>query len=566
MVSAPLLLGTRSWRLPSFFCMSSASPRLMWAGVIWVGLPSITSKPTFSSGIDLRALTSAKPIRWVNETLPPRARERWLLMTIRLSQSSLTGTERTEVAVGTLSESSMLATVRAGARRSTVYVGWSAAPEGAGAAFSLGTGRSVPLAGSAALVWGRGVALGAGVRAVFAAGAGVGASSCSVCPVGSVGGAGVAFVTAGASAVAAAADAGAAPLAPLPPALPVPFFLRYATQVSATLQESRVNCSYSSSTSHSLAPKSEEGSGWEVGSELVCCCGTGAFASSGTCAWVSGSDSRLVPHARKYRSTVPGWCMVYPIGMDGRGRAPRGPPEAPPGPDGKERGLPPLDPHPSTSPGAHTDLPVTGPVTRPARRRVRRAGAAALAAAAALAVGGCGGDSSTPSAPPTTGSSSGAPEVATVVSIDKVAGTGKTSYRQRFHAHAKTLSHDVGEAVDAWFDGGFLGVDYPTSDYPDAFRSFTAQAQQDAVGQKVLMTTGPLGERIDGVTTLKRSVDLDVLAPQGRPAGVTARFVLRFATTGQVTKKVTVTGRLFLTQVAGGPWRIFGYDVAKGAK
>src|SRR3954470_3477494 len=104
-------------------------------------------------------------------------------MTIRLSQSSLTGTERTEVAVGTLSDSSMLATVRAGAPRSTVYVGWSAAPESACASFSLGTGRSVPLVGSAALVWGRGVALGAGVRSVFAAGAGGGAASSYAFPV-----------------------------------------------------------------------------------------------------------------------------------------------------------------------------------------------------------------------------------------------------------------------------------------------------------------------------------------------------------------------------------------------
>ena len=41
-------------------------------------------------------------------------------MTVRLSHSSLTGTERTEVAVGTVSEASMLAAVRAGAPRSTV--------------------------------------------------------------------------------------------------------------------------------------------------------------------------------------------------------------------------------------------------------------------------------------------------------------------------------------------------------------------------------------------------------------------------------------------------------------
>src|SRR4051794_27958354 len=114
-------------------------------------------------------------MRWVKETLPPRARDRWLLMTMRLSQSSLTGTDRTEVAVGTLRESSMLATVRAGAPRSTVYVGWSLAAAGVGDSFSFGTGRSVPLAGSAALLSGRGAACGDGfVRVsvvVFSAGA-----------------------------------------------------------------------------------------------------------------------------------------------------------------------------------------------------------------------------------------------------------------------------------------------------------------------------------------------------------------------------------------------------------
>ncbi len=48
-------------------------------------------------------------------------------MTVRLSQSSLTGTERIEVAVGTVSETSMFCAVRAGAPRSTVYVGSSLA-------------------------------------------------------------------------------------------------------------------------------------------------------------------------------------------------------------------------------------------------------------------------------------------------------------------------------------------------------------------------------------------------------------------------------------------------------
>jgi hypothetical protein len=41
-------------------------------------------------------------------------------MTVRLSHNNLTGTERTEVAVGTVNEDSMLVAVRAGAPRSTV--------------------------------------------------------------------------------------------------------------------------------------------------------------------------------------------------------------------------------------------------------------------------------------------------------------------------------------------------------------------------------------------------------------------------------------------------------------
>jgi hypothetical protein len=224
--------------------------------------------------------------------------------------------------------------------------------------------------------------------------------------------------------------------------------------------------------------------------------------------------------------------------------------------------LRPLHQRPSTAPGR---LRTHGSLTHPDRRTVRRTGAAALAAVVVLTLGGCGGgggDDSTPAAAPSS-SGTAAPAVPTVVSIGTVAGTGRASYRQAFHAHATSFTRDVGQAADGWFDGGFLGVDYPTGSYPDAFTTFTAQARQDAERQKQLMTTGSLGGRIDGVTTLKRSVTLDVLAPKGHAAGVTARFVLRFATTGQTTKKVTVTGRLFLTKV-GNAWRIFGFDVAKG--
>src|SRR4051794_15525402 len=57
-------------------------------------------------------------MRWVNDTLPPRERARWLLITMRLSASSLAGTDRTLVAVGTVSERFMFLTTLAAAPRS----------------------------------------------------------------------------------------------------------------------------------------------------------------------------------------------------------------------------------------------------------------------------------------------------------------------------------------------------------------------------------------------------------------------------------------------------------------
>src|SRR5256885_15430301 len=54
---------------------------------------------------------------WVNDTLPPRVRRRWLLITIRLSASSCAGTARTLVAVGMVSDRSMFFAITAPAPR-----------------------------------------------------------------------------------------------------------------------------------------------------------------------------------------------------------------------------------------------------------------------------------------------------------------------------------------------------------------------------------------------------------------------------------------------------------------
>ena len=116
--SAPLMLGTSSWREPSSLLTSMASPRLTCSGAISIGLPSSSANESFMAGAASSARTTAYPIRWVNETLPPRPRRRWLLMTMRLSISSLAGMSRTLVAVGTTRLLDMFAAVRAAAPRS----------------------------------------------------------------------------------------------------------------------------------------------------------------------------------------------------------------------------------------------------------------------------------------------------------------------------------------------------------------------------------------------------------------------------------------------------------------
>ena len=77
---------------------------------------------------------------WVKLTLPPRLRARWLLMTMRLSTSSLAGTARTEVAVGTSSEDSMFVTTRAPAPRMGCERDSSSGPVCFGACGSRGIG------------------------------------------------------------------------------------------------------------------------------------------------------------------------------------------------------------------------------------------------------------------------------------------------------------------------------------------------------------------------------------------------------------------------------------------
>jgi hypothetical protein len=211
------------------------------------------------------------------------------------------------------------------------------------------------------------------------------------------------------------------------------------------------------------------------------------------------------------------------------------------------------------------------PSFQPASSRPRaraRATVGALLVTLALVAGGCSSDSSSPSTGPSQDDSGvgGAQPVASQVRLGEVAGTIKKKNRKIFmDDHRQTVLKQVGQAVDTWIDGGFVGVDYPRDSFDSAFSAFTQQAKHDADRQKALMTNWDLRREIDGVDVNKRRVTVDVLAPRGRPAGATARVDLVFTTTGSTEVRMRVRGRLFLTP-AHGSWRIFGFDVSKGAR
>ncbi len=132
-------------------------------------------------------------------------------------------------------------------------------------------------------------------------------------------------------------------------------------------------------------------------------------------------------------------------------------------------------------------------------------------------------------------------------------------------ARRKAVRRDVGRVVDGWWESAYLGGTYPRTSFPDAFPGFTRGAERLARTDKALLTNQTGGPRIESVTSRKRSVSLDIMAVGGQPRSVTAHFVLRFETTGAKQGTTTVRGRLFLTH-RNGPWRIFGYDVAKGSR
>lgn len=187
--------------------------------------------------------------------------------------------------------------------------------------------------------------------------------------------------------------------------------------------------------------------------------------------------------------------------------------------------------------------------------------ATALTLGLALGAGACSGGDDEPEPPGSAGSSapaaSAAPAVETVVAFGRVTGNLPREARDR-------LADQVVAVVDGWTSAAYLEGDYPRRDFADSWPGFTPGARDEAHRDRALMSNEDIGERIDGVVLRRSRVLLDVLAVRKRPVGVTARVLLGFRTTGELERVVRVEGQLYLTHTERG-WRVFGYDITKGA-
>lgn len=201
-------------------------------------------------------------------------------------------------------------------------------------------------------------------------------------------------------------------------------------------------------------------------------------------------------------------------------------------------------------------------------RRVRalRRSVGVLAALAVLAAGGCSGGDESPSAqrPASSSPSLADPSPAPTLEVEPVVKSG--TIVGRFPRKDRTrVEKRVARIAVRYVQAAYLGGDYPRKDFRDAFPRFTQGAAQAARRDRRLLTNKVIGPRIDDVTPTGVEVKVDLLAVGQRAVAATNHVTVRFRTAGKVERRFWVQGRLLMTKQSG-RWKIFGYDLSKGAR
>jgi hypothetical protein len=190
--------------------------------------------------------------------------------------------------------------------------------------------------------------------------------------------------------------------------------------------------------------------------------------------------------------------------------------------------------------------------------------AAVVATLGALSVAGCSGgeESSDPAADPT--GSLSEPSEAPTLEVEPVTKSGTIVGRLPRKDRAR-VENAVSDRAVRFLNAAYLAGDYPRQDFRDAYPGFTGGAAQVARHDRALLTNQPIGDRVDEVTPTGLTVKVDLLAANQHAVAATAHVALGFRTAGDVRKRVRVQGRLLLTK-QDGRWKIFAYDLSKGAR
>lgn len=131
-----------------------------------------------------------------------------------------------------------------------------------------------------------------------------------------------------------------------------------------------------------------------------------------------------------------------------------------------------------------------------------------------------------------------------------------------------------GNVVQTWLRAAYVGGTFPREKFGNATLGMTAGAGERARQDRDLMSNAGEAATIESLEVERMQATIDLLGRDGRAAGATARFTLRFTTTGEPAGTDTVSGRLYLTPgtvpdkkgVDRDAWRIFGYDVARAGR
>lgn len=182
-------------------------------------------------------------------------------------------------------------------------------------------------------------------------------------------------------------------------------------------------------------------------------------------------------------------------------------------------------------------------------------GGAAAAVALALMTGCSDGDG------PPTGGEQTPPTEATDERVETDATVGKVVGKLGDPGRTQVLQ-EVTSVVDGWVDAAYVDGDYPRSDFGDAYPGFTKGAARLAAKQPATMSNAKVGDRVESVDVLKRSVRVDVLAPHRKPAGATARVKVVVELHGDVERRDRISGRVLLTPAEKG-WKVFGFEVRR---